>query len=177
MNYARLSLAVFLACGLNSPSPATAYPIDCAILLCMPGGFPTSSPCLAAKAEVIRRIAKIPPEPPLQIWRCPMSTGVAVPGAGVDEGSYPETFQSSIALFRINKRTHNSSGGSDEYFSIMKYSYSGDYWGATDIPINTIPSWFTTEVRKHTGGSSWFSGYLLTWTDPQGQLGSSWLTF
>lgn len=52
--------------------PVKAHPIDCAILLCMAGGFPASSECALAKAEVIRRITPIPVEPPLQPWRCPM---------------------------------------------------------------------------------------------------------
>ena len=53
--------------------PASAYQIDCAILLCLSGGWPASAPCSAAKAEFIRRITPWPVEPPLQIWRCPMS--------------------------------------------------------------------------------------------------------
>jgi hypothetical protein len=58
--------------------PAAAYPIDCAILLCLSGGWPASAECTAAKAEVIRRITPFPVEPPLQIWRCPMQS------AGID---------------------------------------------------------------------------------------------
>ncbi|WP_226628939.1 hypothetical protein [Alloyangia pacifica] len=52
--------------------PACAYQIDCAILLCLSGGWPASAPCVAAKTEFIRRITPSPIEPPLQIWRCPM---------------------------------------------------------------------------------------------------------
>ena len=55
-----------------SSRPAMAYPIDCAILLCLAGGWPSSAPCAAAWAEFIRRITPFPIEPPLQIWRCPM---------------------------------------------------------------------------------------------------------
>lgn len=51
---------------------AQAYPIDCAILLCLSGGWPASVPCTQARAEFIRRITPWPVEPPLQIWRCPM---------------------------------------------------------------------------------------------------------
>jgi len=45
---------------------------DCAILLCLSGGWPASVPCARARAEFIRRITPWPVEPPLQIWRCPM---------------------------------------------------------------------------------------------------------
>ena len=51
---------------------AQTYPIDCAILLCLSGGWPASVPCSRARAEFIRRITPWPVEPPLQIWRCPM---------------------------------------------------------------------------------------------------------
>lgn len=59
---------------VGSPSTASAqsYQIDCAILLCLSGGWPASAPCARARAEFIRRITPWPVEPPLQIWRCPM---------------------------------------------------------------------------------------------------------
>ena len=63
-----LTLAILNA----TPQVASAYQIDCAILLCLAGGFPPSAPCVAARAAMIRRITPWPIEPPLQIWRCPM---------------------------------------------------------------------------------------------------------
>jgi hypothetical protein len=62
---------------IAAPQPAQTqtYQIDCAILLCLSGGWPASTPCARARAEFIRRITPWPVEPPLQIWRCPM--GVA----------------------------------------------------------------------------------------------------
>ncbi|WP_300038570.1 hypothetical protein [uncultured Roseobacter sp.] len=69
------SVAVALTLtGLSLPMSARAqtYPIDCAILLCLSGGWPASVPCARARAEFIRRITPWPVEPPLQIWRCPM---------------------------------------------------------------------------------------------------------
>ena len=69
------SVAVALTVtGLSLPMPARAqtYSIDCAILLCLSGGWPASVPCARARAEFIRRITPCPVEPPLQIWRCPM---------------------------------------------------------------------------------------------------------
>lgn len=54
------------------PTPAASYPVDCAILLCLAGGWPASADCARAKAVFIRRITPYPVEPPLQIWRCPM---------------------------------------------------------------------------------------------------------
>ena len=62
---------------IPAPVVAQGYPIDCAILLCLSGGWPASVPCTRAKAEFIRRITPWPVEPPLQIWRCPMSVDYA----------------------------------------------------------------------------------------------------
>lgn len=61
--------------SLTAPSHravAQTYQIDCAILLCLSGGWPASVPCTRARAEFMRRITPWPVEPPLQIWRCPM---------------------------------------------------------------------------------------------------------
>ncbi|MEM8971015.1 MAG: hypothetical protein AAGD43_02975 [Pseudomonadota bacterium] len=60
------------AFGPSDRAHAQTYQIDCAILLCLAGGWPTSEPCARARAEFIRRITPWPVEPPLQIWRCPM---------------------------------------------------------------------------------------------------------
>ena len=69
-------ITLTLAPIIALPAPARAYQIDCAILLCLAGGFPPSAPCAAARAEMIRRITPWPIEPPLQIWRCPMRAGL-----------------------------------------------------------------------------------------------------
>ena len=72
MRHTRLASLV-LAAGLTvDAQKARAYDMDCAIMLCMAGGFPSSAVCSAAYAEMIRRITPWPVEPPLQIWRCPM---------------------------------------------------------------------------------------------------------
>lgn len=74
-------LATALIAGwLTSPAPvlAQSYPIDCAILLCLAGGWPASVPCARARAEFIRRITPWPVEPPLQIWNCPMHASFEV---------------------------------------------------------------------------------------------------
>ena len=69
-------LASTFASFFTLTTPAKAYPIDCAILLCLSGGWPASAECAAAKAEFIRRITPWPIEPPLQIWRCPMGSAM-----------------------------------------------------------------------------------------------------
>ncbi len=60
------------ALSLSLAAPAKAYPVDCAILLCLAGGWPASAECAHARTVFIARITPWPVEPPLQIWNCPM---------------------------------------------------------------------------------------------------------
>lgn len=70
---------------LHSP-PARAYPIDCAILLCLAGGFPPSAECTAAKLTMIQRITPWPVSPPLQLWNCPFGLPAGfIPAPGSPE--------------------------------------------------------------------------------------------
>ena len=73
--------ALLLGLGLSTATvlPAAAYPVDCAILLCLAGGWPASAECAHARAVFIRRITPWPIEPPLQIWRCPMGASFNAP--------------------------------------------------------------------------------------------------
>ncbi len=74
-------MAIGAAIALSFPVPATAYEVDCAILLCLSGGWPASAECNHARAVFIQRITPWPVEPPLQIWRCPMGAAMKS-GAG-----------------------------------------------------------------------------------------------
>lgn len=53
-----LGAAVAIASAAHT-APARAYPIDCAILLCLAGGFPPSAECAAAKWEVFSKQEKL----------------------------------------------------------------------------------------------------------------------
>lgn len=96
---------------------AQTYPIDCAILLCLSGGWPASVPCARARAEFVRRITPWPVEPPLQIWRCPMGTsfeGPAMPRptdrADIDISGPEFNFLRSIRLFDVRQAWQRQSG-------------------------------------------------------------------
>lgn len=58
------------------PSTADAYEVDCAILMCLAGGWPESAECSHARAVFIQRVTPWPVEPPLQIWRCSMDAAM-----------------------------------------------------------------------------------------------------
>ncbi|MCO8145863.1 hypothetical protein NHN26_11560 [Rhodovulum tesquicola] len=95
------AIAVALVVNMPAAAPAQSYQVDCAILLCLAGGWPTSAPCAHARAVFIRRITPWPVEPPLQIWRCPMGASFAVPARALPlERLHDITFRtgSSIAM-------------------------------------------------------------------------------
>lgn len=98
---------IFASMTLVAVAPTSAraqsYPIDCAILLCLSGGWPASVPCSRARAEFIRRVTPWPVEPPLQIWRCPMGASYNLDGGFhatprihdilfVSDGALPQSF-------------------------------------------------------------------------------------
>lgn len=78
-----LSSAIALALTVPAiaviPTESDAYEIDCAILLCLAGGFPNEGACIPAQAEFIRRITPWPIEPPVQIWNCPLGASMPSP--------------------------------------------------------------------------------------------------
>lgn len=78
--------ALFLGVGLSTAivTQAAAYPVDCAILLCLAGGWPASAECAHARAVFIARITPWPIEPPLQIWNCPMRASFPVEARPLD---------------------------------------------------------------------------------------------
>jgi hypothetical protein len=131
-----------LGLGLSNAfiSPAAAYPVDCAILLCLSGGWPASAECAHARAVFIRRITPWPIEPPLQIWNCPMRASfrqeerpmarlfdIAVRGEPVPLVSKPET---PLALRLVLDRADVDISGPEFDFvrSIHVYQISYREW-------------------------------------------------
>ena len=93
--------------SLPAPARAQTYPTDCAILLCLSGGWPASVPCARARAEFIRRITPWPVEPPLQIWRCPMGASYESDPPSNSAGRIFEAFfKSNSAKPRHSFATH-----------------------------------------------------------------------
>lgn len=72
MTLRNLAVGFATSTVISLATPAAAYPVDCAILLCLAGGWPASAECAHARAVFIARITPWPVEPPLQIWNCPM---------------------------------------------------------------------------------------------------------
>lgn len=117
--------------GLSLPMPARAqtYPIDCAILLCLSGGWPASVPCARARAEFIRRITPWPVEPPLQIWRCPMGATYETSPPVNSEGRIFEAFFQS-----------NSTGPRQSFPARDAADPIEAAWGTPEAPDYLVPA-------------------------------------
>lgn len=135
---------------------ANAYPIDCAILLCLAGGFPASAECSAAKAEFIRRITPWPIEPPLQLWNCPMrsSGGISVPGIGAD-GLTDDVrrYRDGIEIYHVQMYYHKRGGDSDyitDNTVVGEYQANGDFrWVGASYQHG--PAW----LAEASGGTTY----------------------
>jgi len=62
-----IAVVFSLTTALGAPRVAQAYDIDCAIMLCMAGGFPPSAVCANAYRTMIRRITPWPSLPPFGV--------------------------------------------------------------------------------------------------------------
>lgn len=172
--------------GLVSPSQVAAqsYPIDCAILLCMAGGFPASAECAAAQLEVIRRVTPWPIEPPLQLWNCPMGGGSAVPVPSLgSDGLTQEArqYRDAIEVWELRKRSENSSGGREVSVSAIRNFYNSDGEFVRQAQSD-VPSWVRAAVSEHTGGGFTsdyvsFRAILLRMQDHTGAYSTEWISY
>lgn len=144
--------AAALAMTLAAGNPASAYPIDCAILLCLGGGFPPSAECTAAKAEMIRRVTPWPIEPPLQVWRCPMGGNLPSSpetGADIPLGGREFDFIRAMKVYAIDYAAYSTTthdGDRDVCHVTRNRNQIGEYddngaftWSG--VRVTEIPQW------------------------------------
>jgi hypothetical protein len=193
--------ALVLASTFLTPRPAHAYQVDCAILLCVAGGFPPSEPCARARAEIIRRITPWPIEPPLQLWRCPMRAELrmSVPQAErvIDTGYVPQHEQNSAETDHRFARFWQAFGENvTDYVMVIKVydlTYSrrrnrdGDCVVSGSLRVGTYdrnwdfrwgsagversPDWFFQTQYTNCTGV-WFRGVGMEWRDFEGETGT-----
>ncbi len=92
------TIGLFGSIGLSQK--ARAYDIDCAIMLCMAGGFPPSAVCARAYRVMIRRITPWPSLPPFGIC-----TYAAVPVSHGGPGGEAD-LNTSLPDYEWLNRTH-----------------------------------------------------------------------
>ena len=127
------------AIALGFTAPAYAYPIDCAIFLCLAGGWPSSPDCNVARAEFIRRITPLPVEPPLQLWRCPM--GVISGSADMSPMQRLDAIKSSSA-----NPLPEFPGTNGKTPQVVDVTYSRDSWSMLDV--SDALKWAPLGVRE-----------------------------
>lgn len=194
-------LAITLASLISAPAPASAYQIDCAILLCLAGGFPPSAPCAAARAEMIRRITPWPIEPPLQLWRCPMRAGFMLKNRPPDNALTSIAFiAQSLPLLQSRKSTTEVlpvyDGAVESYLAAIKVydltyrrhrNHDGDCNVSTRLQIGSYDAFGNFAWRRADASASpaWvfdtsysqcseasFRGVGLEWRDYEGVQGT-----
>lgn len=198
--FSKQLLGVMLAALLSivSPQPAKAYQVDCAILLCLAGGWPASAECAHARAVFIRRITPWPIEPPLQIWRCPMgvsmnttqqsrpspaqiiSTQIAEGGgADIDISGLEFEFVRSIRVWDVRHYSHRERGRDDDCserysMNLGTYGTQGDFNWQRTTPASA-PTWVIPSRR--CSSSSTRRGVGVEWEDHQGNHGYEWVAY
>ncbi|WP_134681458.1 hypothetical protein [Paracoccus ravus] len=183
----RIVWAAGLAALSLSAPPAKAYPIDCAILLCLAGGFPASAECAAAKAEMIRRVTPWPVEPPLQLWRCPMGAPFSGSAAVPMQAIPPEVarYRDGIELYHIiySQRRHDGTTYVTDRSRLGHYDAQGNFsWIA--IRMREAPDWVyaasgvsKNAVLAELGSVRLWRGMLLRWRDHQGNYSEEWIRY
>lgn len=181
----RLKILGAAACAvaLAAAPKAEAYAIDCAILLCLAGGFPASTECAAAKLEMIRRVTPFPIEPPLQLWNCPMSASGMPPLPGVGSDRLTDEirgYRDGIEVYHVNFFAQRNSGGVDSYDSTRRgfYDANGEYrW--VGVSLGDTPSWVQDRIGfRGSEQPGTYRGIVLRTADYTGQLSEvTWKTY
>lgn len=187
---------------LLPPQSARAYQVDCAILLCLAGGWPASAECAHARAVFIRRITPWPIEPPLQIWRCPMGISINAPvqgpdqnvpgpelvilaqasegeGADIDISGIEFDFVRLIRVWDVRHYSHQSRGRDGEcsesfYMRLGSYGLQGGF-GWQNTGPSAAPTWVLPSRR--CSSSNWRRGVGVEWEDHEGNQGYEWVAY
>lgn len=167
-----------LASSAMTAVPARAYPVDCAILLCLTGGWPAHPVCQHARAVFMARLTPWPVEPPLQIWRCPMGGGggaVAASSAiGADVDISDPAFDPvrSIRVWDVRYRQRSTSEGQECYRHDASragaYGPQGEFaWAETSA--EAVPSGPGASSFDRPPGCRTYSyrGVVVSWTNAE----------
>ncbi|WP_246054976.1 hypothetical protein [Paracoccus gahaiensis] len=175
--------AAACAAALASAPKADAYAIDCAILLCLAGGFPASTECTAAKVEMIRRVTPFPIEPPLQLWNCPMGASGMPPLPNIGSDGLSDEirgYRDGLEIYHVDYEGQRNSGGVDVRDSTQEgfYDENGDFrWVGTSL--GGTPSWVQETVGyRSINMSMTIQGIAMRTRDYEGQVSEIiWQTY
>ena len=165
--------------------PSRAYDIDCAIMLCMAGGFPPSAVCANAYRVMIRRILPWPSRPPFGICTyaaIPISLGG--PGGEVDlntaSSDYDWLNKTRVLWWRA-RRYQNRDG--DRLYSWSLRSCDGEnrtcrYIAGRYGSHQPWPSTFTSENGQIISTSGTGCAMMMEYGDYEGTMDhSEWYSY
>lgn len=164
---------------------ARAYDMDCAIMLCMAGGFPPSAVCAAAFRVMIRRITPWPSLPPFGICTylaVPVSLGGLGGKEDLDVSSSDYAWLKKARVLWWKSRREKERGGDILYTWTLKSCdgenrscryISGGYESRTPWPISIISE---NGQRIMTLGSS--RAVMIEYSDYDGAMDhSEWFRY
>lgn len=177
-----IAAALSAACTISAAPRSEAYSIDCAILLCLAGGFPASRECSAARLEILRRVTPFPIEPPLQLWNCPMRVSGApfLPNMGPD-GLTPEIrlYRDGIEIFHVSYDSYRNSDGVQVTDATQRGTYGemGEFsWQRVWLPA--APAWVQNVVGFHSPEQTLRArGVALRMPDYRGEATIEWIEY
>lgn len=166
------AIVASVAVGVGNQVTAQSYPIDCAIILCLAGGWPASTECTSAKAEFIRRATPFPVEPPVQPWNCPMNAGTGFGQTDLSDPSFD--FIRSVRVWDVvyshRERGKDEDCGESGRVQLGEYDDRGEY-SKSGQPFTSIPTWIVSDRScrpRHSGGTR---AVGLEWQSEEGVSG------
>ena len=178
--------------ALGAPEKAQAYDIDCAIMLCMAGGFPPSAVCARAYRTMIRRITPWPSLPPFGVCtfaHVPVELG-GPGGEGELDTNLPEyEWLNRTHVIWFTGQAYRERGG-DQYWDWSLRSCDREnrtcryiqraYRSHTPWPM-TFVSESGQEIAYPSGGSSSYfysRSIMVEYGDYEGNMGhSEWFSY
>lgn len=167
-----------LGAAIVQPSPAQAYDMDCKVIICIAGGFPTG--CSDAYSYMIKRITRFPkPLPPFGF--CAMSDGSEYKAHNVAYsylGRGPQAYDCPEGKKLFYRREDSEGGGwGNETAFCYTHTTTQGGWGRDDyqttiyhgqsaaVPVNfqlkiTIEPGTEHEYRSPLFRINWSTGYV-----------------
>ena len=143
--------------AIGAPRTAQAFQVDCAILICLAGGWPSTAECAEARETFIERITPSPIEPPLQIWNCaldasydrdrdatPLQSVVPIAARSAPDAQEPGT----AALPSVLRQTLRAMS-TDPMTAVTLVTQDGNQSLAADVDISGPEFDFVRSIRVY----------------------------
>lgn len=179
-------IAMVLAVWSASMKAIRAYDVDCAIILCMAGGFPSTPVCSAAYSEMIRRITPWPILPPFGVCSFAVATGGSKQAFDISAPDYAWVRKARVYWFWGVRTTER--GGDTTWtwtLQVCNHENAACRMLAQQKATHPWPSRFTSQnglqisyPRGQGAGTGSVRGVLIEYHDRRGSVSrSEWYTY